>query len=193
MLQHYYKTVGEEWFTYPKLYSKIVADAKDGSHFVEIGCWKGMSASFMGVEIINSGKKIRLDCIDTWRPWPDLMLAPAHIQKEARTPDCIFRQFLKNTEPVRSVVKPVRLDSISASLNYTDNQLDFAFIDAGHDYVSVLHDLRNWYPKVKPGCPIAGHDYEASLFPEVKQAVHEFFEDKNVTITSMENCWLVTK
>ena len=35
-------------------------------HFVEVGSWKGRSAAFMAVEIINSGKNIKFDCVDTW-------------------------------------------------------------------------------------------------------------------------------
>ena len=38
----------------------------DNSHFVEIGSWKGRSASYMAVEIFNSRKNIKFDCVDTW-------------------------------------------------------------------------------------------------------------------------------
>ena len=55
-MQHYYQSV-DGWFTFPGLYSNVVSNAVDGWHIVEIGSWKGKSASFMGVEIINSKKK----------------------------------------------------------------------------------------------------------------------------------------
>ena len=49
------------------LYKKIVEKFPSGSHFVEVGSFLGKSASFMAVEIINSGKLIKLDCVDHWR------------------------------------------------------------------------------------------------------------------------------
>ena len=44
----------------------MVEKFSSGSKFVEVGSWKGKSAAYMAVEIINSKKKITLDCIDTW-------------------------------------------------------------------------------------------------------------------------------
>lgn len=58
-MEHFYKTLGENWFTYPTLYSNMVEKYPTNSHFVEVGTWKGMSAAYMAVEIINSGKDIK--------------------------------------------------------------------------------------------------------------------------------------
>jgi hypothetical protein len=66
-MEHFYKkTNSENWFGYEDLYSLMVSKFDNGSHFVEVGTWKGMSACFMAVEIINSGKSIKFDCVDTW-------------------------------------------------------------------------------------------------------------------------------
>ena len=48
------------------LYKKIVSRFDSGSHFVEVGAFLGQSAVYMAVEIINSGKNIKFDCIDHW-------------------------------------------------------------------------------------------------------------------------------
>ena len=64
-MDHYYKDV-QGWFTFPILYSWIVDKLKDNSHIVEVGAWLGQSVTYMGVEIINSGKTIKFDCVDTW-------------------------------------------------------------------------------------------------------------------------------
>ena len=67
-MKHYYTKISGYFNTSQKLiYTNQVKQAKDGFHFVEIGSWKGRSSSFMGVEIINSGKKIKFDAIDTWQ------------------------------------------------------------------------------------------------------------------------------
>lgn len=52
-MEHFYQNIGEDWFSYPRLYKRMVESATDGHHFVELGSWKGRSASFMAVEIIN--------------------------------------------------------------------------------------------------------------------------------------------
>jgi hypothetical protein len=63
-------------------------------------------------------------------------------------------------------------DSRTASLK-VPNDLDFVYIDADHDEKSVIIDIACWYPKVKVGGIIAGHDY--SKVNGVGKAVHRFF------------------
>ena len=50
--------------------------------------------------------------------------------------------------------------------------LDSVYIDARHDYDSILSDIEAWTPLVKSGGIIAGHDYFAQ-FPGVIDAVNE--------------------
>lgn len=38
-------------------------------------------------------------------------------------------------------------------------QFDFIYVDARHDYKGVLQDLNDWWPLLKPGGILAGHDY----------------------------------
>lgn len=39
-----------------------------------------------------------------------------------------------------------------------DESLDFVFIDASHNYDSVLEDLKCWAPKIRKGGIVSGHD-----------------------------------
>ena len=174
-MEHFYQNVGEDWFTFPLLYSMQVKRVSDGAHFVEVGVWKGRSACYMAVEIINSGKRIRFDAVDIW-------------YGDEGTSG--YQDFIKYIEPVKDVINPVRMDSVSAAKMYPDRSLDFVFIDAGHDYGSVMADLVAWTPKVKVGGVIAGHDYE--WHEGVMRAVDEFFDHARVplAIAVMEKCWL---
>ena len=36
---------------------------------------------------------------------------------------------------------------------------DFIYVDARHDYCGVAEDLADWWPKLRPGGILAGHDY----------------------------------
>jgi hypothetical protein len=64
-----------------------------------------------------------------------------------------------------------------------DEELDFVYIDGNHFYFYVKQDIELWYPKVKIGGLVAGHDYDISDRNidhgcNVKQAVDEFFGNK---------------
>eukprot|EP01065_Artemidia_motanka_P024703 TRINITY_DN29604_c0_g1_i1.p1 TRINITY_DN29604_c0_g1~~TRINITY_DN29604_c0_g1_i1.p1 ORF type:complete len:371 (+),score=131.97 TRINITY_DN29604_c0_g1_i1:55-1113(+) len=49
--------------------------------------------------------------------------------------------------------------SVPVAAKMADKSLDFIYIDARHDYISVLEDLRAWWPKCRPGGLFAGHDF----------------------------------
>jgi len=184
-MKHFYnKITSENWFDYASLYERVVKSSDKNSHFVEVGTWKGMSAVFMAVEIINSGKEIKFDCVDTWDITPSQSDIPDRKYKN------LFNVFQKNIETVKHIINPVKSISWDAAKLYNDESLDFVFIDAGHDYVSVTKDLTAWWPKVKKGGIIAGHDYNNKF--KVKEAVHDFFKITNAQSKTL-SCWEVTK
>lgn len=177
-MAHFYQNIGENWFDYQELYTTMVNKYQSGSHFVEVGSWKGRSSAYMGVEIINSNKNIRFDCVDIWE----------YIESQQDIPEekfeNLFKEFLENTSPVSRVINPIKKLSIDASKLYPDSSLDFIFIDAAHDYDNVIQDIRTWLPKLKIGGCIAGHDYYTS--PGIEKAVKEVFgEDYSV----VGSCW----
>lgn len=180
-MNHFYENIGENWFNYQRLYSNMVNRFSDGSKFVEVGTWKGRSASFMAVEILNSGKKIQFDCIDNWEYVDGLQ---NDIDKQLFGKD-IYSQFLNNIEPVRDIINPIKSISWEAANLYDDASLDFIFIDAAHDYESVKKDIISWLPKLKKNGIIAGHDYTDD-HPGVKFAVDELFSE----VDSFETCWI---
>jgi predicted O-methyltransferase YrrM len=137
----------------------------------------------MAVEIINSGKNIRFDCVDTW----DFVDTSSEISEKQC--ENLYNIFLSNIKPVQNNINIVKGISWEMASNYQDNSLDFVFIDAGHDYDSVTKDITNWYPKIKNGGIIAGHDYhyDVGVYP----AVNDFFKGK--TIKQMGSCWVHEK
>lgn len=187
-MDHFYQNIGQDWFTYPKLYSSVVREFSDGSHFVEVGSWKGRSASYLAVEIINSGKKILLDCVDTFDGSEEHLDPTSNtFEPLLKTKNGLYLEFLQNTKPLKQVIRPIRLSSLEAVTLYDDESLDFVFIDAAHDYGNVKADIEAWYKKVKPGCIIAGHDYSWS--EEVKRAVDE----QLTNVQESEGCWIFRK
>lgn len=153
-MEHFYNRI-QGWFDFQNHYTNMVNQAQDGAHFVEVGTWKGTSAAYMAVEIVNSGKKIRFDCVDTWKGSDeDWHKQDHHVQQGT-----LYEHFLDNMKPVEGFYNPVRLTSVEAAAQYENRSLDFVFIDAGHTYEDVKADIIAWLPKVKKGGWIGGHDY----------------------------------
>ena len=63
---------------------------------------------------------------------------------------------------------------------------DWCYIDAGHTYEEVMHDLQAISPKVKAGGWIMGHDY-AQRTAGVKQAVNDFCKATGYEIAYLTN------
>lgn len=195
-MKHFYQQIGENWFDYQGLYEFMVNYFPDQSHFVEVGSWKGRSAAFMGVDILNSNKCIQFDCVDTWLGSEEHLKDGGrlgggtkegnNIQKDE---NWLFNEFRKNTLPISTYINPIRKLSLEASQLYQDRSLDFVFLDAAHDYKNVKEDILSWYPKVKVGGWLAGHDYFCDDFG-VKEAADEVFGDK---LQTKGSCWLIRK
>ena len=184
-MKHFYEEI-HGWFDFKNIYSDAVSRFPSGSHFVEVGSWVGKSASYMAVEILNSKKDIKFDCVDVWKYWDE--------QGDIAEEDFfeggnIYLNFLKNTEPVKDIINPIRALSTEGAKLYEKESLDFIFIDAAHDYENVKKDINAWYPKLKKNGIIAGHDYDSH--PGTKQAVDEFFGKRVTKSHKRCRCWLI--
>lgn len=183
-MEHFYQNI-QGWFIYQEIYDIAVQSAKDGDHFVEVGSWRGRSTAYMAVNILNSGKKIRFDAVDTWRGSLD---EEVHQQDPSVVNDTLYDEFLSNMAPVKDIVNPIRMTSLEAAELYEDNSLDFVLIDGSHAYEDVHADITRWLAKLKPGALIAGDDYE---WPGVKQAVNELLPE--FTHFERIGCWAYFK
>ncbi len=188
-MKHFYQNI-QGWFCFPNLYTKMVNELQDGSHIVEVGAWKGCSTAYLAVEIINSGKNIKLDVVDIWTGVEDLNSDAFTTDEEfMKYNKNIFELFKKNVAPVLHIINPIQLTSVKAAELYQDKSLDFVLIDANHDYEEVKKDILAWIPKLKNNGVIAGDDYNPTSFPGVVQAVHEIFTNEQITFC--DSCWVV--
>lgn len=102
---------------------------------------------------------------------------------------------------IADAVEIIEDDAKMVAKSFMDNTVDLVFLDAGHNYQAVKKDLELWYPKVKAGGIICGHDYECHEYDEqyinedghgdrhhgVIKAVNEFFETKGLKIQNDGN------
>ena len=149
---------------------------------VELGVWKGGSTLFMA----NHMRALNLDAVvvavDTWLGswdhWGDERLF-AELCFDHGYPR-LYEKFAANVlrHGLQDYVVPMPLDSINARhvLSRAGVQADVIHIDAGHDYDSVMNDLRQWWQVLRPGGLFIGDDYhrEGNIWPDVRRAIDEF-------------------
>jgi len=69
--------------------------------------------------------------------------------------------------------------SVIASGLFPDEYFDFVYIDGNHSSEMVLADMEAWYPKIKIGGYLSGHDFVTAA---VARACREFAEKKKVDL-----------
>jgi predicted O-methyltransferase YrrM len=158
----------EGMFTFQLLYSNMVNKFGNNSTFVEIGTWKGKSAVYMAEKIKDSGKRILFYTIDIFTG------EDGYDYDQDVKDGNLFEKFTQNIEPVKTYIQPLVGDSKILYENFKNESIDFLFVDGDHRYKSVKEDLKLWFPKIKPGGIISGHDYNEPSCG-VRQAVDEFF------------------
>ena len=56
--------------------------------------------------------------------------------------------------------------SVEAASLFENGSFDFVYLDADHSFESVWQDLSVWYPKIRIGGILAGHDFLDGELPE---------------------------
>lgn len=127
--------------------------------------------------------------VDLWQEMPGSDSPGAETYKD-RPHEAVYQNFVKHCEahlPGRVTI--YREDTVTAAQRVPDASLDFVFIDADHTYEGCRQDIEAWFPKVKTGGLIAGHDYNDG-WPGVLKAVNERFH--KITKFS-DSVWAVWK
>jgi hypothetical protein len=181
---HFYQSI-DGWFDFGDLYRQWVDQLTDGCHIVEVGAFKGKSTAFLATEIANSGKRIQFDTIDTWQGSPEHADDPD--VREGR----LYETFLSNIAPVADYVRPRRLPSVEAAQTYPDGSLDAVFLDGDHSTQAVVDDCQAWWPKLKPGGVLAGHDRDWPTVARGAKACEQLFGVKLHPVSSRS--WLMQK
>ncbi len=110
----------------------------------------------------------RLHLVDPWEDQPDCTenFGPA---AHALHLEAVFK--LAEQFPERVMLHKTR--SLEASARLPD-MLDFSYIDANHSYRHAWQDMELWFPKLRPGGLLMGHDFMTLAQPDVTQAACEF-------------------
>ena len=182
-IKHNYQSI-EGWFNMEAQYLELLNHCPDGGTFVELGCFKGKSTSFIVTEIINQKRDVSFYAVDSFEGSTNSSDA-----KEVEAYNGIRNienDFKNNTKHLYNYFFTYKELSHQAADNFNNKDVDVIFIDAGHSYEAVKKDIEAWLPKMKPNGIIAGHDYNS--WAGVKKAVDEKFG----TPHKVENdCWFI--
>lgn len=156
---------------------EIVDQEFPGGIGVEIGVASGCFTK----QILATWKSLgELYCIDLWahqsENYYDSCNLSDNVQKDR------YQQFLKDFSGLK--IQVIKDWSHMAVNKFEDNSIDFLYLDANHSYAPCLQDINLWYPKVKIGGVLSGHDYYNGddKGAGVKKAVDEFALKNNITI-----------
>jgi hypothetical protein len=182
------------FFDFAAVYDAAVAAGKDGDKFVEVGCLAGRSTCYLATRIRDSGKAITLYAVDPCTGSPSDSTGQEIAPAVGGTFAGIFHRNILGCG-LDNVIVPVVTTSVRAAELFADESVAFCFIDADHSYESVTADLRAWWPKVRPGGMLAGHDYRqpAPWVAGLTPAVHDFFGVQDAAHLAMAGCWARVK
>ncbi len=120
---------------------------------VEIGAWRGVTTRYLAMAAARS----KVVAVDRW---------------VRRKGDRNYEAFLMRTADLPNV-RHERSHSGAAARGWSHGPIRFLFIDAGHDYANVAHDLAAWRQYVARGGIIAMHDCDDPNFAGCRLAIFE--------------------
>jgi len=155
---------------------------------VEVGSQEGRTPWYILANTSRPG--VEVHCVDPYEVYDNYgYIEPfvmSDVEKKARY---YLSEFIENGSCFMH-----KKYSVDACNNFDDSSLDLVFIDANHTYDYVKEDIECWYPKIRNGGILSGHDYREPAVPGVERAVNEYFIpiSKDVEVTH-NNVWYVEK
>lgn len=170
-------------------------DEINPKYILEMGSWTGAGSTQF---ILKKAVNCHLVCVDHWsKDLEDYVQKDFQIEKVKNQIGefipTLWETFLVNNWENRERITPIRKKTVDALqfLKTSNIPFDLIYIDAHHDYESVLHDI-TIAGEIWPNAVICGDDY---LWPDggVAKAVNEYAEANNLITNVSEQCWFYTK
>jgi len=154
---------------------------------VEIGVWKGENA----LSLLTKSSIKKLYLIDPYKVDKDYTQPYLNEIEDLKDAENIAKYKLRKFDDKIVWIKKFSNDAIDD----VPNGLDFVYIDGNHRYEFVKKDIENYYPKVKKGGFIGGHDFEFTNTNDcsVSRAVLEFVINNDLRLFCLEEEWWIIK
>jgi len=150
---------------------------KDGFIGVEVGTFEG----FLTDLVLKFKKPSKYYIVDPYAVYNDITGSLSGLKQDQW--DVIYASVCQKYKD-KPYVEVIRKTSAEAAKDFSDESLDFVYIDGDHKQQSVYNDICAWFPKVKKGGFIAGHDYWEH---QVKAGVWQYLAERStgdgITVT----------
>jgi len=138
---------------------------------VELGSWCGASAIAIA-NVIREWNGVII-CVDTWTGeaagWGTRAGVPVMLA------ECAANVVEAGVAPSVRFLVSRTADAIWVG------SIDFLFVDADHEYVSVKQDLAVWWPRLRSGGLLAGDDYGHPRYRGLTRAWDEFEVEQKIS------------
>ncbi len=164
----------------------------------EIGVLAGKTSR----ALLEALPALHLTMVDAWEPAaPGSRYAASGDEAAAKSAEALredMRRAIQVTDFAAARRRVLRGASVEMAALVADDSLDFVFLDAEHTREAVLEDLAAWWPKVRAGGLVSGHDWDNPDGPAwgVREAVEEFLgtHEPGAEADLGPDCtWYVTK
>jgi len=137
-----------------------------------VGVELGVQAGIFAREILQGWTRCkRFYLVDSWRQMENY-LDSANVDDERQFRLMFEARRLLNAAFSNRDLSLLFLPMLtSEAAELVHQQLDFVYVDARHDYCGVSEDIAAWWPKVRRGGIMAGHDFLTN--EEVRQRTPE--------------------
>jgi hypothetical protein len=190
---------GWKYDSFDSIFEEAVKKYKDPT-IIEVGSWKGLSATTMAKICKKLDIAPKIVCIDTWLGSREFWLSDATDDMGLNFVNgypSIFYTFTKNVKSLghHDCIYPIPCcsDQGSQIQRHYDIMADMIYVDASHDYKSVHRDLTYFWNNLKSGGIMFGDDYNGNSWPGVVRAVNEFATEMNVHVYVSNGVWYFYK
>lgn len=128
---------------------------------VELGVWRGEFAEknlakWRGAQYVLVDMWTDTDCVN------DNKSTCVYTGNESRSYDKMITELRMKRVGPKGVgrYQIIQNSTLEAAKRFPDGHFDWVYLDATHTYAEAKADLAAWYPKVRVGGLISGHDYQ---------------------------------
>lgn len=183
----YYEAVRwEEEGDLPRPTIQFVRNIMNGEPLTgaEIGVAKGFNAE----SILKTLNIKKLYLVDPYIPYKDTSDGKLRLMTKYLSAK---EEAVKRLSRFQDKTQFIYLASEEA-VDFVPEGLDFAYLDGNHSYEYVKKDITLYYPLVKAGGVLGGHDY-TEHFLGVTKASNEFATENNLKLYTQSMDWWIIK